>query len=146
MAIDDAARRRLDEAMDQRRLELGLEWREVAERAGITYETLRAARRGKGNIPPRTRRAIERGLQWSPGSVAELLAGRSPTRDVAAITEGEVAQGHERILSATPQELVEMRSVIEGVLGREEADEFLTRAIALREGVATDDATARDAS
>ncbi|MDX8050437.1 hypothetical protein SK571_13680 [Lentzea sp. BCCO 10_0798] len=146
MAIDESARQRLDDAMDARRLDLGLEWREVAEQGGISYETLRAARRGTSNIPTKTRRAIERGLRWSPGSVTEVLAGRQPVPEGRALMTGEIAEGRERILSATPQQLVDMRSVVADVLGKEEADEFMARAIAMREQGATGDGTARSAS
>lgn len=146
MAINDDARKRLDAAMDARRLELDLEWREVAEHGGITYETLRAARRGAGNIPTKTRRAIERGLRWAPGSVTEVLAGRAATPQGRVLIAGDVAEARERILSATPQQLVEMRGLVEEVLGKEEADEFMARAIAMREQGATGDGTARDAS
>ena len=37
---------RLDEAMNQRRLELRLNWRQLADAAGISYTALRAIRRG----------------------------------------------------------------------------------------------------
>jgi hypothetical protein len=146
--IDDEARRRLDAAMDERRLELELDWRQVAERGGITYETLRAARRGSRNIPAKTRRAIEQGLAWERGSVLAVLDDRAPTPvgRGPAMQPTDVVEGRERILSATPQGLVEMRSVVEEVLGKEEADEFMARAIAMREQDTTGDDTGRSAS
>ncbi|MFD9706178.1 hypothetical protein [Lentzea sp. NPDC059081] len=146
--IDDEARRRLDDAMDERRLELELEWREVADRGGITYETLRAARRGKRNIPTRTRRAIEQALDWESGSVLDVLAGRRATPLGRARTPAadEILEARERILAASPQELVRMRSVVEEVLSKDEADEFMTRAIAMRERAGAGEDTASDAS
>ncbi len=71
-------RKRLATFMDQRRLDLRLTWREVAETGGISYEALRAARNGEGGMRPLTQAAIENGLQWERGSVARILAGGDP--------------------------------------------------------------------
>ncbi len=78
MAINLEARKRLDDAMGARRVELDQTWRDVAAAGGLSYETLRAARRGTGDIPPLTQASIERGLQWERGSVAAVLGGGTP--------------------------------------------------------------------
>ncbi|MGV2384200.1 MAG UNVERIFIED_CONTAM: helix-turn-helix transcriptional regulator [Thermobifida fusca] len=70
---------RLAQAVEARRGELGLSLREVAERAGITGETLRAVRRGSNEPSQLTKRGIERALRWAPGSVDAILAGGDPT-------------------------------------------------------------------
>src|SRR5690606_39965041 len=70
---------RLAQAIEARRGELGLSLREVAERAGITGETLRAVRRGSNEPSQLTKRGIERALRWAPGSVDAILAGGDPT-------------------------------------------------------------------
>ena len=64
--------------MDDRRLELGLRWRDVAEAGGVSYEALRDVRNGTGGIRRLTEHAIEVGLQWTAGSVQGILAGRDP--------------------------------------------------------------------
>ena len=73
--ISPEARERLASLMDDRRLELGLRWRDVAEAGGISYEALRDVRNGTGGIRRLTEHAIETGLQWERGSVARILAG-----------------------------------------------------------------------
>lgn len=62
----------LDSAMDDRRTELGMYWEDVAEAAGLSYETLRAIRRGR---PMRslTRAKVERALQWPHGHIERLI-------------------------------------------------------------------------
>jgi transcriptional regulator with XRE-family HTH domain len=70
--------KRLDDAMNERRLELGLQWRDLAAAAGVSYEALRAIRRGTSRPADLTARRLEEALQWEPGGVREVLAGRSP--------------------------------------------------------------------
>jgi hypothetical protein len=63
--------------MEERQDELGKTWRQIATDGGISYETVRAVRKGKGAgpIPAPTRRALERGLEWPVRYVDEILAG-----------------------------------------------------------------------
>ncbi|MGW3417019.1 helix-turn-helix domain-containing protein [Streptomyces phaeochromogenes] len=70
----------LDEAMRQRRLELRMNWREVAQAAGISYEALRAIRRGDYRPTELTARGIDEALQWVPGGVYIALDGGTPVR------------------------------------------------------------------
>jgi hypothetical protein len=53
--------------------ELGLTWGQFALAAGISYETIRAARDDDSDMRPTTRGAIDRGLQWEAGSVTRIL-------------------------------------------------------------------------
>lgn len=77
--IPPEARARLAEKMDERRLELRLAWREVAEAGGISYEVIRNLRGGRGTgIAPLTKAGIEQGLHWEAGSVDRILAGGDP--------------------------------------------------------------------
>lgn len=69
---------RLNEAMEDRRLSLDLEWRDVADTANVSYETLRALRR-TGQASSLTKRRTEEALQWEPGSIDEVLSGGEPT-------------------------------------------------------------------
>lgn len=64
--------------MEERRIALGLSWREVAQRAGVAYETVRAARAGEGGISPLTAGKLDRALRWQAGSVERILDGGDP--------------------------------------------------------------------
>ena len=79
MPIKLEERRRLAELMDERRTELRLRWRDVADLGGVSYEVLRAVRNGTGEIRRLTQRGIEDGLKWAPGSVQDILDGGEPT-------------------------------------------------------------------
>ncbi|WP_189059652.1 hypothetical protein [Longimycelium tulufanense] len=73
-------RERLADAMERRRLELRMRWKDVAAAGDIAYETLRAIRKGKGDeIRGLTKVAIETALRWAPGSVDVILSGGEPT-------------------------------------------------------------------
>lgn len=72
----------LDQAMEDRRLELGMTWKQVSTLSGVTVETLSALRKGRTNphnASPLTRRGIERALRWATGGYDNALAGRKPT-------------------------------------------------------------------
>jgi transcriptional regulator with XRE-family HTH domain len=66
---------RLDEAMDARRLQLRLNWRQLADAAGISYTALRAIRRGDYRPTALTSRGLDEALRWTPGSAAAVLDG-----------------------------------------------------------------------
>lgn len=61
--------------MNERRLGLRMNWREVATAAGISYEALRAIRRGDYKPTELTARGLDEALQWRPGSVLSILDG-----------------------------------------------------------------------
>lgn len=65
----------LEAALDARRQELDKAWRDIAIDAGISYETLRALRRGDNEPSTLTKRRLERALRWETGSLDEVLAG-----------------------------------------------------------------------
>jgi DNA-binding XRE family transcriptional regulator len=66
---------RLDQAMNARRLELRMNWRQVADAAHISYTALRAIRRGDYRPTQLTAQALDAALQWRPGSIDAVLAG-----------------------------------------------------------------------
>jgi hypothetical protein len=78
MPITPEQRERLDQLMNERRLELGLTWREVAARAGRSYEALRQLRTGPGGINELTAVQFARALSWEPRSILDVLSGGSP--------------------------------------------------------------------
>lgn len=76
-----SARDRLAQHLDERRLDLGMKWADVAANSGLTTETLRQVRSGSSAIRPLTARAIELALGWTRGSVQAVLQGGEPTLD-----------------------------------------------------------------
>jgi hypothetical protein len=71
---DDRLRKLLAAALEDRADELGKNWRQVARDGGISYETVRAARKGDSKrITAPTRRALERGLEWETRYIDQLL-------------------------------------------------------------------------
>ncbi|MFI9492845.1 MULTISPECIES: helix-turn-helix domain-containing protein [Streptomyces] len=78
----------LDGEMNARRLQLGLAWKEVAASAGISYETLRAVRKGESAAAPLTARKIEQALRWAQGSLARVEQGKAPVPASAGESAG----------------------------------------------------------
>lgn len=70
--------KRLDEAMNRRRLQLRMNWRQLATAAGISYTGVRAIRRGEYRPTELTARALDDALRWMPGSVYAVLDGGEP--------------------------------------------------------------------
>jgi len=71
-------RRRLGELIEERRLDLRLRLRDLADVSGLSTETLRQIKAGSGGLRPLTKRALEEALRWAPGSVDAILAGGDP--------------------------------------------------------------------
>lgn len=64
--------------MNERRLELGLTWRQVAAAAQVSYEALRAIRRGGYRPAELTARRLDEAFQWESGSTIAALDGGDP--------------------------------------------------------------------
>lgn len=79
MAAD--ARERLADVMNQRRLDLGLKWREVAERSGMTAFHLQRIRANQVPLSQDAEAGIQRALRWRRGSITAVLAGGEPILD-----------------------------------------------------------------
>ena len=62
--------------MDNRRLELGMRWDEVAAAAGIKPPTLRAIRNGTNRPSALTKHGLERALSWPAGTIDAILDGQ----------------------------------------------------------------------
>lgn len=67
-------RERLSDLLDQRKAELGLDWRHMAGAAGMRLGDLERIRRG-GQPTASERRGLERILNLAPGGVLEILEG-----------------------------------------------------------------------
>lgn len=67
---------KLGDAVRLRRKQLGLTQADVATRGGPSVETLRAVENNRaGRLSRRSRRALERAVEWEAGSVDEVLSG-----------------------------------------------------------------------
>jgi hypothetical protein len=97
---------RLDAAMEARRLELNLEWRDIAGRGGLAYETLRSLRR-TGRASALSKRRAEAGLGWAPGSIDAVLAGGSPAEVEAVEIKSAEPNADElrRLIAETEDEI-----------------------------------------
>jgi hypothetical protein len=106
--VTPEGRKRLADLMEERRLALGpLEWREVAQRGGLSYEAIRALRAGDAGDPtPVTLAKVDRGLEWVPGSAARVLYEGGEPEDILSPEERRAL-------------LIYPRSVAEGIARRE---------------------------
>lgn len=125
----DTGRARLAGEMDARRLELGLRWSGVARQMRMSVQNLARIRNGEIAVTKDAAAAIERALRWTTGSVQRALDGGRPE---LAEHEETPATTRMAILTATSEQLVEMRQVVEDVLGAETANRWLTGALEMR--------------
>jgi hypothetical protein len=65
----------LDRAMDERRLALGMRWRDLADNTGLSGQALRDIRRGRSVPRELTARHLEEALGWTHGSIQRVLRG-----------------------------------------------------------------------
>jgi transcriptional regulator with XRE-family HTH domain len=94
--MQDRNRQHLAALMEQRKDELGLSWEQIADRGGISRETMQQVRLGSSQMRYRTKRAVERGLAWPERFVDDVLDQR--TRELsdqpvsrAAIESGDLS-------------------------------------------------------
>lgn len=95
--------------MENRRVELRMSWRDVSTAAGMSYEGLRAIRKGERQPNAVTRGRIEDALKWTPGSVEAALAGEEPTESKAS---------EERPAADVRAELEQLKRDLLGILKR----------------------------
>jgi|SRR6266508_2654417 len=88
---------RLDDALERRRVELRMSWRDVTREAGMSNEGLRAIRRGERRPTAVTKARIEHALRWATGSIDAILAGGEPTpvNDIQRRQPAAYARGFE---------------------------------------------------
>lgn len=132
--------------MHERRLQLGLRWKDVASQADITEQTLRQIRNGANEMRDLTRQGVERALGWQSGSVQAVMEGGEPelaSSDSASapssgadeihlvgpieglLEEGEELTGWTMALGGRQYRLAipERGHAIEAVFGRDEGPE-----------------------
>lgn len=68
------ARERLDQAMNERRLDLRIRWVEVARRASMSVTNLNLIRKGRIAITDLAAANLEDALEWEQGHIARVLA------------------------------------------------------------------------
>jgi hypothetical protein len=71
--MDD--RKRLDQLMEARRIDLGMTWVEISERAGYSTHHVWCIRKGKARINVDAKVKIERAMSWPAGTVDAILTG-----------------------------------------------------------------------
>ena len=83
--------------MDERRVELRMSWRDVAQAAGISEAALRTIRRGRHVPTDLTAARLDDALQWQPRTVKSILTGIDES---APMTLEEIKQKREELLEA----------------------------------------------
>lgn len=83
------AREQLARAMEKRRIELRLQWTDVARRARMSPQNLLRIRHGTISITWKAADAIEHALEWTSGSVEAILTGGDPAPQHASRADGE---------------------------------------------------------
>lgn len=111
---EDEAQKRLSDWMEECAAELDLSWEEVAARAGMTSVNLRRIRKGQ-DMPPRTRRKLERALQVDERAIDVVLAGTGWPMPKLSSAPSVTAQNGplSEILAASDDELDKMQRLFE---------------------------------
>lgn len=132
--MDEAPHVRLDQAMERRRVALRLSWRDVAREAGLSYEALRAVRRGDRSPSAITRARIEEALGWDSGSVDAILAGGNASITIPLGTAVEINRAQPLSKGRGPDEewreqiiaegIAEARKVLDG-MNRDDAEALM---------------------
>lgn len=96
---------RLDEALDERRVDLDLTWRELADAARMSEPALRAIRRGTYTPSRRTKRRLEQAMNWQPGSIDAIFEGGEPTdvEPLEALSDDELVMLRDAIRRAVKE-------------------------------------------
>ncbi|MFE9923305.1 hypothetical protein ACFYQA_17470 [Streptomyces sp. NPDC005774] len=123
---------RLDGAMNEQRLRLRMNWRQVSDAAGISYTALRAIRRGTYRPTELTARGLDAALQWAPGSTLALLDGIRLAPTPSPEPQPAVAESQHEEQPDLPQDLELARRLLAATvremdLSPKEADEVWRR-------------------
>lgn len=102
--------------MDERRLDLGLSWTELADKAGLSDSTLRNIRRGRNAPSALNRRRLEDVLGWRHGSVEAILDGGEP--EVAEAADEQPASD-EKDWPTLRAELMQLVEQVDAIIERE---------------------------
>lgn len=119
----------------RRRVELGLRsTRDLSRATNIGEKTLGRLEQGR-SVRASTLAAVERVLDWRPGTMTALLAGGEPLLKAPPKVDDVASprDARQRVLDATVAELVEIRAYIEGVYDSAVAARWFDDAMTLRE-------------
>lgn len=100
MDITPEQRQRLEKRLDARRLDLGLTWREVALRAGVSIEAVRLLRTGPGGIRELTMRKFDKAFEWMPGSLQRFIEDGTEPQDVLSPAERQTLERYAQTVIA----------------------------------------------
>jgi transcriptional regulator with XRE-family HTH domain len=132
MTEEELRRHRVGELVKWARLEGRLSISAAARLAGIDRATWTGVEKAT-RLPRDTQRAaIEAAVGLPLGTISRLLDGLPPQDSPHGLSDDEPMETRATIMQATPDQLVEMQDMIEEVMGRRTANEFLKRAIELR--------------
>ncbi|MER6575755.1 hypothetical protein [Nonomuraea sp. NPDC001023] len=109
MTSNQQPRERLTALMEARRVALRLQWGEVAARAGMSTAHLRRIRGGEANLTPLMEAGLEEALQWAPGSIRHILAGRDPVETANVSSTASLALSATATARPAKPEAVERR-------------------------------------
>jgi hypothetical protein len=85
MTTHPSSSRRLADKLNQRRIALRLEWKDVADRTGVSTAHLRNFRNGQGTLSDLRKANLEDALQWQQGSIDRISQGGEPI-EVASVS------------------------------------------------------------
>lgn len=130
--------KRLGEAIETRRHELGITQAEFAERGDLALATVQRVESGKINPRAKTWKGLDQGAGWSPGT-AQSIAEGSPMPD----DKPEFSRAKSLDVDAGPETIVDAVADLVRVLGEDEAKAYLS---SLVERTARQDASRHRAS
>lgn len=96
-----AAWDKLGIAVRERRLDLGLTQKDIADRGGPSAPAVRLLENNRSQtLTPRLARKLEHALQWEPGSCDAILAGGEPTPLTPQAAEPPIGKPGDRFAMA----------------------------------------------
>lgn len=98
--MTEAPHERLDRMMNERRIQLRMSWRDVAQAAGVSEAALRNIRRGISTPAELTAAHLDDALQWPAGRLRAVLA------------DGPGAMDQPRVDRMTLEEIEERRAYL----------------------------------
>lgn len=84
----------LNAHLNNRRKDLGLRWRDIADSAGVSEETIRLMRRddgGRGERATTTEARIEDAVGWTRGSIARIRSGGEPKLQAPVVRISQIS-------------------------------------------------------
>jgi len=83
--------------INDRRIELDMGWEALADQVGVSRQALHSIRK-TGRLRDLTKRRLEGGLKWKPGSIDAIKAGGEPTPIVVAPPARYPPEIYERVI------------------------------------------------